>query len=73
MTEDKGDGIVLMIIVIIFCVFCIGYVGYIISSPSELDRDLINSYNIEYSKCISELPRNKDCKLTGFIFNETTK
>ena len=34
------------------------------------ERAIINE---EYQECISDLPRNQDCKLTGFIFTVTNK
>lgn len=48
-------------------------IGAAIMVPSDNNTKLINQQSSEYNKCIAELPRNKDCTLTGFVYTVTTK
>ena len=47
--------------------------GYVVAVPSKHSTELIKMQNQEYSKCISDLPRNKDCTVTGIVYTITTK
>lgn len=60
-------------IMVIFLLLVIFSVVLLVHWPSDADYKLINQYHNEYAECITELPRNKDCTLTGFVFTVTTK
>lgn len=58
-------------LIIIISILTIGIlIG--VQNPSK-ENELIKQQSEEYQKCIAELPRNKDCTLTGFVFTVTTK
>ena len=58
------------ILVIILLGSFIG-IGYAIGLPFKSDRELISMQEKEYQKCLSELKRNQDCVLSGFIYKVT--
>lgn len=60
----------IMVIFLLLLIFCLALLA---DRPTDYEEKLINQYHDEYSECISELPRNKDCTLTGFVFTVTTK
>lgn len=69
---DDLFGMILLIMVI-FLLLIIFYAILLVNSPADYEEKLINQYHDEYAECIAELPRNKDCTLTGFVFTVTTK
>lgn len=48
-------------------------IGMRYNKLSDTEHALIKQQEEEYAECIAELPRNKDCTLTGFVFTVTTK
>lgn len=70
--NDSND-LTILLIMVIFLLLVIFYVILPVNWPTDYEEKLINQYHDEYSECIAELPRNKDCTLTGFIFTVTTK
>ena len=48
-------------------------IGMRYNELSDTENALIKQHSDEYAECIAELPRNKDCTLTGFVFTVTSK
>ena len=64
---------IILVIMVIFLLLIIFSLALLVNRPTDYEEKLINQYHDEYSECIAELPRNKDCTLTGFVFTVTTK
>lgn len=75
MNEDNYDidGFDSKVLLLGICGAVLFTLGYLFGSPYNADRQLIKMQKQEYSKCISELPRNKDCTVTGIVYTITSK
>ena len=66
---DKFDNTLLFLI--IFGILMV-ITGYLLGLPDKSNRELIQMQSQEYTKCLSDLPRNKDCTVTGIVYTITT-
>lgn len=70
--HESGFGDFIMILIGIFVILWIGASGVRYMYDTEI-RFYKKTYMTAYNKCISELPRNKDCEYVSMNFKIVSK